>query len=350
MNKRKIFSSFLRYSGFFHGLRTFSDGQTLCIIMYHRIFKHPDKFSYYLTGVTPEMFNAQMRFLSRHFAAISLEDAVDRIHSGQGLPKNAVSVTIDDGYEDCYTFAYPVFKKYGIPATIYVTTNQIGSSEAFWVDKIGYIFKEGNHRKQHYANSVLGQMEFGHAHNRRAYVEQVIQKLKLVSDIEKNDVIRDLKDFFQVSDKDLKVDYNLTWAQIRKMSENGISFGAHTVTHPILTRIPLSAAEREIAESKLKIEAEIKKQVYGFCYPNGTEADFDESIITVLKRLGFTYALSTIWGFNNMNSDLFRLKRVGPNDDDDMAAFDCIVSGGFELSNRIRKIISKVPLCYRSAT
>ena len=145
-----------------------------------------------------------------------------------------------------------------------------------------------------------------------------------------------MQDFFQVSDDELDVNYNLSWEQIREMSRNGIFFGAHTVTHPILTRVPEEQAREEIAKSKERIESEIHKPVYGFCYPNGTEEDFDASIVEILKNCGFAYAVTTIWGSNNARSDLFLLKRVEPNLNDDIVNFECLLSGGFEFADKLR--------------
>jgi len=62
------------------------------------------------------------------------------------------------------------------------------------------------------------------------------------------------------------------------MSGNGIRFGSHTCTHPILSKVPESEALREIRESKRRIEEATQMEVLSFCYPNGKESDFNEKV------------------------------------------------------------------------
>lgn len=336
MDRKKAFASLLKYSGLLYGLRKFANSGILRIIMYHRIVDGKDSAPYYLSGIQPFVFESQMKFLSENFSVISLEETSENIMADRQIPRNAVAVTIDDGYIDCYANAYPVLRKYGIPATIFLATGHMGSSKAFWIDKVGYLFKNGRPAKPYYEHPVFSRIELNTAEKRIGFLEPVVQKLKKISENEKSAIIDDLEDFFQVSDGELRVNYNLTWPQIREMSRNGVSFGTHTVTHPILTRIPIDKAEKEIVESKKRIENEIGKPVYGFCYPNGTEADFDDSIIRILKKHGFNYAVTTIWGSNDVNSDLFRLKRMEPNFNSDLANFECLLSGGFELAGKLR--------------
>ena len=338
MGKSRIVSRVLRHSGMLYSLRRFSRDSVLRILMYHRVFERDETFPYYLDGVSIESFDTQMEFLANNFSVVSLEEAVAYLKDGKRLPKNAAAITIDDGYKDCYTHIYPILRKYNLPVTIFLASNHINSTDAFWVDKIGYIFKKGRPIKPIYEHQRLSTIDVSSSQKCRMAIEPTIQRLKIVSEKEKNETIDDLKIFFQVTDKELKVDYNLNWSQIREMSNNGISFGAHTASHPILTKVPLELAEREIKESKERIEGEIGKAIYGFCYPNGGESDFNDDIIAILKRYRFKYAVTSIWGFNGMAADPFSLKRVGPNADDGMDRFDYIVSGGFKLSNRIKNI------------
>lgn len=339
MDKRKVVSKLLKYSGVLKGLRVFSGNEKLRILMYHRVFDKGNDFCHFLDGVPPAKFEKQMQFLSENFSVIALEEAVERIKSDKALPKRAVAITIDDGYRDCYDNIYPVLKKYDLPATVYLTTNNVGSSNAFWADKVGYLFKKGRPSDKFYEHDLFESVEVGSPEKRSSGLSYTVQKLKSLAEIDKNMIIEDLKDFFQVKDHELKAGYNLTWDQIREMSRNGVFFGAHTVTHPIMTRISAETAEAEIIESKNKIEVETGRRISGFCYPNGTEADFNEQIIGALKKHEFKYAITTLWGFNDADTDLFMLKRVGPNCDDDIDRFECIISGGFEVANSIRSII-----------
>jgi peptidoglycan/xylan/chitin deacetylase (PgdA/CDA1 family) len=98
------------------------------------------------------------------------------------------------------------------------------------------------------------------------------------------------------------------------MRRDGITFGAHTVTHPILSRVSAAEAEREMRESRDKIQAQLDEAVQLFAYPNGGPLDFDESHKRLAESLGFKAAFTTIHGLNGATTDLFECRRGGPDD------------------------------------
>jgi peptidoglycan/xylan/chitin deacetylase (PgdA/CDA1 family) len=88
------------------------------VLMYHAVNTEGGKLS-----VSPEVFRTQMRFLKEHRSVVSMEDIVDALDGKKTLPKNAVAVTIDDGYLDTYREAFPILKEFRIPFTLFLTTN-----------------------------------------------------------------------------------------------------------------------------------------------------------------------------------------------------------------------------------
>ena len=103
------------------------DRYTVPILMYHRV----DSFgaSGELNVVSQNSFEHQMKFLKKHgYQVISLEDLVQGINKGVLFNRHSVVITFDDGYEDNYTKAFPVIKKYDFPAIIFVISDFIGNS------------------------------------------------------------------------------------------------------------------------------------------------------------------------------------------------------------------------------
>src|SRR3990167_4829126 len=98
---------------------------TVPILMYHYVNDQEPSRS--RLGVSPATFERQMRFLSEHkYNVIPLEELADLIRSGQKIPPKTAAITFDDGYLDNYTRAYPILKKYNLPATIFVVINRLG--------------------------------------------------------------------------------------------------------------------------------------------------------------------------------------------------------------------------------
>ena len=104
----------------------------------------------------------------------------------------------------------------------------------------------------------------------------------------------------------------LTWTQIKEMRGNGIDFGAHTHTHPILSKLPLKEAEQEIRLSKEIIEANIGSTVTGFAYPVGMESCYKASLFEILKTNQFKYAVTTSKNRISYKSNLYELSRPQP--------------------------------------
>jgi peptidoglycan/xylan/chitin deacetylase (PgdA/CDA1 family) len=98
--------------------------------------------------------------------------------------------------------------------------------------------------------------------------------------------------------------------EIKEMRDHGISFGSHTLTHPILTRVSLDAAEGEIVGSRARLEAMLDVPVTTFCYPNGLASDLNDELKALVKRTGYQLACTSIFGVNTPQADLFALRRI----------------------------------------
>ena len=327
---------FLNYTGFLRIIVLlngwFKRGRFI-ILMYHRVFDwdRNEDFPYYLTGVSIKEFERQMRYLTGRYTVIPLKEAVSCLNNKTEFPPNAVVITFDDGYRDCYTNVYPVLSRYGLPATVFLTSGNVSSSRLFWVDETAYLMKQAIRRRLTPEIPELRDCLRKNPSSSMEALEKTVQRLKEVSEERKRGIIEELAAELKISPRELKADYNLSWEEVREMSENGISFGAHTVNHPILTRLPVKIAEDEIVKSRIRIEKEIDKPCPIFCYPNGSREDFDEDIKGILKKSGFIGAVTTIWGVNNLNSDCYELKRMGVDRGLSFLNFKTMLSGVLEM-------------------
>jgi peptidoglycan/xylan/chitin deacetylase (PgdA/CDA1 family) len=124
------------------------------------------------------------------------------------------------------------------------------------------------------------------------------------------------------------------------MHDDGISFGAHTVSHPILTRVPLERAVFEIRESKSQIERQISQELEFLAYPNG---DFDSAIANVVEQCGFRGAVSVEPKWITAGADKFGLGRFEVYCDD-VDIFKIVLSGIPRVGNSFSWIRNAVAL------
>ncbi len=110
-------------------LRNLNGKRALPILMYHSISREQGKrvIPYFETNIYPSVFEEHIRFLATNgYQPVALESLLD---GGSKIPDGkCVAITFDDGYQDFYTNAFPVLKKYEMPATVFLPTAYIGST------------------------------------------------------------------------------------------------------------------------------------------------------------------------------------------------------------------------------
>lgn len=98
------------------------------IIMYHSVSPQANKET--MLAITPQTFERQMYFLKKHrYHVVPLESLVALIRQKEKIPPKTVAITFDDGYKDNFLYAFPVLKKYNLPATIFIIVNEVGRAE-----------------------------------------------------------------------------------------------------------------------------------------------------------------------------------------------------------------------------
>lgn len=278
--------------------------------MYHRVSARVDDWS--LRPTSPSIFENQIRYFVQNYKIISLHQVIKYLAEGK-LPedKKTLAITFDDGYKDNHAYAYPILKKYRVPATIFLIAHNIGSEELFWWDKVAYLVR---HTKIiELQLDELGTYSLGSGPDRSGVTHMICQGLMSVPDQRKNMLITKLQEICGSGvPKNLGSQTVLSWDEVKEMSENGIDFGAHSLTHPILTNMSLDAARHEIASSKSEIQSRIGKTVNFFCYPNGV---YSADVSNIVKESGFAGAVTIDPNWVNAQTDPYLLGRVPARDD-----------------------------------
>jgi peptidoglycan/xylan/chitin deacetylase (PgdA/CDA1 family) len=277
----------------------------VAILMYHRVEqqKNPWFFPY---SITISDFENQLIYLVKHYSILSLNELVSHIYEQKPLPKKAVVITFDDGYKDNYLYAYPILKKYALPATVFLTTGHIGRGELFWWDKISYVL-------QHTRCDALELDEMGLYHlksdGERLRVASILKKkLAGLPEQKKNLLVERIVNMSAVKiPAVLGREMILSWDEVREMDRDGITFGAHSVTHALFSKLLPEELKHEITQSKKDIEENIGQAVTAFSYPGGR---FSNNTTNLLKESGFRCALTSVPSMTTSESNPYELGRI----------------------------------------
>lgn len=287
----------------------------LTILAYHRVLDMGDEDAFpgdpELVSASVACFRRQMVALKRFWSPIPLRDAVAAVERGQVLPPRSVVVTFDDGHGDNYIHAYPILKELGLPATIFLSTGYIGSENVFWFDRVCtllHVAPAGSYT----VTPLFTPVALGDVCSRRHAAQALLAALKQVPDAQMRSAVAELEARFGAyAPVQMTRAANLNWDQVREMSRNGIDFGSHTVTHPILTRVGAEQLRHELAASREAIEHNTGHPCDILAYPVGKPYAYNQQVIETARACGYRAALSYVDGVDDFRSaDLFALKRV----------------------------------------
>ena len=230
---------------------------------------------------------------------ISLRELVDGLERGE-TPSRAVVFTIDDGYAEQATIAASLFAEFDCPVTTFLTTGFIDGQLWLWWDRIEYVFSQTTHRDVSLAvGDDMIAYRWSNDGERRAALADLIRRCKRMSNDSKNATIAQLAVALEVDlpARPPEQFAPMTWSDARDAEHKGMSFGPHTVTHPILSKTSAECLEHEIGGSWQRLRAELADPVPVFCYPNGERGDYGPREIALFQRLNLRGAVLSTPGY-----------------------------------------------------
>ncbi|MCJ7443531.1 MAG: polysaccharide deacetylase family protein [Methanotrichaceae archaeon] len=308
----------------------------LLILIYHGVGQNQENWMH--PSINEKIFETQINYIKRRYKVISLKSLVSLNQEKKPLPKKAAIITFDDGYKNIYKYAYPILRKYNIPATIFLTTGVIGTGDLLWWDKISYIIWKTDCRSIEFDS---GMISLESVKERSEFCFTLTEKLKGYPNNKKFDLIEDIGRSLDVKvPSDIGKKIYLSWSEIIEMNSDGFEMGSHTISHPILTKIALKDADYEIANSKRDIEHKIKANVVSFSYPNGLPGDYNAEIINLLKENGFKCAVTSTLQEPQFEGGLFELARKSATFN--LVPFRFAASHMYDDIYKIRKYLWKI--------
>ena len=267
----------------------------------------------------PQVFEAQMRHLRKRYRLVSLAQMCRELQdSGPGEP--ALAITFDDGYRDLYTHAFPVLQKYKIPATVYLIGRCVETGETPWYDRIFVAFQAVPGAALELELDGPRRFELSNPAARARAAWEIVCYLRAIPDARRRACCAALERQIPPPREELK-ERMLNWEQVRRMHDGGVFFGAHTLTHPVVSQLEPGAWEEELASSKQLLESRLGSPVEDFAYPFGKPEHCGLAAEDFLRRCGYRSAVTTAEGCNTKGVSLYRLRRLQIGDSRSISSF-----------------------------
>ncbi|MBF0343626.1 MAG: polysaccharide deacetylase family protein [Nitrospirae bacterium] len=287
-------------------------------LMYHRVVarqKADEVFSLPQIVVYQDSFERQMEYLSSHYRVLSLDQYIESIKGRIPLPSKTAVITFDDGWRDNFLYAFPLLKKFNLPATIFLTTGFIATNRMFWQESVIFLVSRLLSLRldtnecflRHGLENVLPLLSKLSAIDNNPVMLELIDTLKQVDISTLTALTQCMRETLNVQELPYAENMFLDWTQIIEMQQSLITFGSHGISHQLLDTCGDDVIAEELTESKKTIEGRLSSQVKSFAYPNG---NYNSKIIERLKEAGYEVGVTVLPGLNTPQTDPFQLKRI----------------------------------------
>jgi peptidoglycan/xylan/chitin deacetylase (PgdA/CDA1 family) len=295
--------------------------------------------------ITPEFLDTVIETVrGEGFEIIGLDDVKDRLENDTSGEKPFAVFTLDDGYKDNRDFAYPIFKRQGVPFTIYVPTAYAdGEGDLWWL-----VLEEALRR--------LSDVKIGRDGVPRIYLlasdrekaeafDDIYGWLRRMPEARARAITRELASQAGFDPLALCREQVMSWDDIRVLAEDPlVTIAAHTCNHFALAKLPLADATREIADSVARVSRELGKPCRHFSYPYGDEGSAAEREFEIAQDLGIETAVTTRKGLISRShaSAMTALPRLSLNGDFQNQRFVKVLLSGlpFAMRDGVKRTLS----------
>lgn len=338
----KHLSPLLQNSGIGHLTKPLYGGRGH-ILMFHRVIPWVNKeriHNHLSLEISPEHLEDIINFFkNRNYHFIDLDLMPAWLQDKNNENKKFVIFTFDDGYKDNLDFAFPVFRKFNVPFTIYITNSFPENNSVLWWYILEKILMENDELRYTFSDK---DMKIDCSDYRKK--ELAFTNLRMLfTRYSANNLEDEISGFFSRyghNIHELNNEITLGWDEIKQLvNEPLVTIGSHTINHYNLCSLPDEKAFHEISGSKKMIESKINKSVNHFSYPLGS---YGLREIELVKKCNFSTSTTTKTAniFHEHVHHLFSLPRISINVLTTEKVLDLQVKGFFPaVTNRLKRVV-----------
>ena len=236
------------------------------ILCYHGVVDTP-QHNISLGPISTKQFAQHLSYFKENFDVVSQDIIIDMYRSNFIPQKKTIAITFDDGYENNYTNAYPLLKKFNFPSTMYIIAQCIeDENKLAWFDYFDFIKNDID----------ITKIDFGKLKTKVPPNKSQLRSLIKSLNIDKRNILfEELKKQVNLDAYTKKYSRNhwklMNSKEVRFLFDSGlVEIGSHSYNHPNLGLINIDDAKKEIIRSKEMIESIIQAKVNSIAFPDGS--------------------------------------------------------------------------------
>ena len=289
---------------------------SLVVLTFHRVLKDEENAKTKSPAgmvVREESFEQLVRCVARHYQVVRLSEGP--VAREEKQKKVRVAFTFDDAWADNVSAAAPIARRYGVPLTVFLCSERLGLRFPFWPERVAGLYAAAEDsgcadRLDKLLTPQACPAASLPARNGKWSLEKRMKYLKSIPPATREELIsepwKELGSHPAIVESAV-TDATMTWGDVHELAVGGVTFGSHTQSHPVLTRIAPCEAERELSESKKTIEDQLGKECTLFSYPHGNSSP---EVRALVARAGYRLAFLNSAGVWTRDSDPLLIPRV----------------------------------------
>ncbi|MDO9235274.1 MAG: polysaccharide deacetylase family protein [Aquabacterium sp.] len=290
------------------------------VYMYHDIGDDRDDVDAWQV-VRRSDFLRQIEAVRRHHDIVSMDDAMASL-SAPPSPRPKAVLTFDDGNRGNIEHLQPLVVSEAIPVTLYMATGHIDSGQSYWFDRVVNHLQSDRPLHLDLQAFGLGKHTFNETHGAAnwARIQAVLAAIKSQPAAQCDALAQHIAEQIPLSQPPVLCP--LKPHEVLELAQTpGITLGAHTEGHEVLTLLDLDAARESIATSVSQIQTWTGITPRHFAYPAGYH---NPMLMRMVEEMGFVSATTTIHGHWNHSSSPFAIPRVSVGRYDSLPKFKAI--------------------------
>lgn len=287
--------------------------------------------------VSAETLRRQLRLLKENYDVICPEDALGW-REGRELPPRAVLLTCDDGLLNNLTDMLPVLRQEEVKCLFFVTGASAGEERRMlWYEELFLLLLHAPDEDfEILCNGVPIKVGLASKQERRALWWILVSRLSQVDAASRESFLRDARIQFGLESWRAFDEHSpslcrrfglMTVEELQELAAAGMTIGAHTLSHPMLSQAPVDEARYEIAEGRKRLETALQRRVWAFAYPFGDGNSVTPQVLAMPNVAGYAAAFLNYGGGLGNELPPYALPRIHVTAEMDLSEFEAHVSG-----------------------